>query len=138
MTHGVLTPGDHALAGAVDNVRARWRLKHALRGGTIAIVGSFVIYLLLALVMKAAHYGNAAVLTSRIVAVGSTLGLLWYFVIRPLRRSPDASSVALYVEEHERSLGGAFVTAVEVSGRDANRVAAGGIAARLVRSALDG
>jgi hypothetical protein len=138
MTHGVLTPADRGLATAVGSVRARWRLKHALWGGTIAVIAAFLVFIALSLVMKSLNYGEGIVLTSRVFAIVASIALVWYFVIRPLRARPDDSTVALYVEEHERSLGGAFVTAVEVTGRENDRVALGGIAARLVRSALDG
>ena len=77
MTHGVLTPSDRGLAGAVDDVRTRWRLKHALWGGTIAVVGAFAVFVALSLLMKALHYGDAIVRQTLMLpqgAVGLQLG----------------------------------------------------------------
>ena len=133
----VLTGGE-ALDLAVRDVRLRWRLKHALRGGALAVAIAAASWIVLAILMKSSHYNPAMVMLARVVAAAVTFATVWRFVVRPLRDTPDATRVALYVEEHERALGGAFVTAVEVNQRSANRVAAGGIAARLVRAALDG
>lgn len=130
--HGGLAGGSlngDLLGKAVRDVRRRWRLKHALRGAAIALTAIAALFILLSIAMRGAHYGAGVVLLARAAAVVGSLAALWYLVVRPLRASPDDSHVALYVEEHERALGGAFMTAVEVNTRAADRVAAGGIAA---------
>src|SRR5258708_6206767 len=124
---GVLTGGDangNLLDAAVRDVRLRWRLKHALRGATLALALILAVFITLAVLMRASHYNGAMVALARVLAVVVSLGAIWRLVVRPLRDTPDDSRVALYVEEHERALGGAFVTAVEVNNQGASRVAA--------------
>lgn len=67
--HGMLTTGD-ALAGAVRDVRARWRLKHALRGAALTVAATAAAWLILSFVMRSAHYSDAAVLVSRVRSEG--------------------------------------------------------------------
>src|ERR1019366_2641593 len=127
------------LAGVVRGVRTRWRLKHALHGSTIAVILGFVILSACAYALKALHYSDAAVLALRIAAVFALVGLVFRFIVRALIARPLDDQVALYVEEHEPSLGGALVTAVEVeSGVRAATLRSPALAARLVRSAVDG
>ncbi|MFI5310889.1 MAG: DUF4175 family protein, partial [Gemmatimonadales bacterium] len=138
--HGV--PSDRTegqLSGVVRGVRARWRLKHALHGSTIAVILGFVIVSACAYALKALHYGDGAVLTLRIAVALAILGLVYRFVVRAMVARPRDEQVALYVEEHESSLGGALVTAVEVeSGVREATIRSPALAAKLVRSAVDG
>lgn len=127
------------LAGVVRGVRARWRLKHALHGSTIAVILGFVVLAICAYALKALHYADAAVLTLRVAAVLALLALVYRFVVRAVLARPRDEQVALYVEEHEPSLGGALLTAVEAeSGTHAATTRSPALAARLVRSAVDG
>jgi hypothetical protein len=101
--------------GIVTNVRRRWRLARALRG--LAIVAAALVVLLVgaALVLQALTYAPVAVITARIVAGAVVVALLGYFVVLPLLPKPSDDAVALYVEEHEPTLEGSLVSAVEVS-----------------------
>jgi uncharacterized protein DUF4175 len=55
------------------------------------------------------------VITGRVAFVLIALALIAWFVVLPLLPRPRDEQVALYVEEHEPSLEGALVSAVEVS-----------------------
>jgi hypothetical protein len=133
--HGVLT-GREALDSAVSGVRWRWRLKHALRGGALALGLLALVGIGLSLLLKGAHYGAGVVVTARVMGVVAAIAAIWYFIVRRLQATPDDVRVALYVEEHDRLLGGALLTAVGLRERSAG--ISEGIAARLLRSALDG
>ena len=137
--HGILSERNR-LAGVVRDVRARWRLKRALYGATITLVAGFVMLAVAAWVMNAVRYAPTPVLVTRIVALASVLAVTIRYLILPLLRNPDDEQVALYLEEHEPTLDGALLTAVDVGNREAK--SGGGtlsqaLAARLLRSALD-
>jgi len=130
---------ERPLESIVRDVRARWRLRHALRGGTIAVLAGFAVLAAASYALKALHYADAAVLTLRIAAALAIAALVYRFVVRALLARPRDEQVALYVEEHEPSLDGALVTAVEVEGgRREAAVRSVAFAARIVRAALDG
>src|SRR4051812_32614233 len=119
--HGVGAQSD--LLGVVRGVRARWRLKHALRGLTITIALSFSVYVVLAFAVKGANYADGAVITARLVSLLALLFFGVWFVIRPLLPKVANERVALYLEEHEPSLEGALVTAVEMDAASRSGVA---------------
>ncbi|MGH7670470.1 MAG: DUF4175 family protein, partial [Gemmatimonadaceae bacterium] len=137
--HGSLSERDR-LAGVVRDVRLRWRLKRLLRGATITLVVGFVILAVAAWIMNAVRYAPMPVLITRAVALASVLAVTVRYLILPLRRNPGDEQVALYLEEHEPSLDGALMTAVDV-GRRTPPAGVGplssALAARLVHSALD-
>ena len=54
--------------------------------------------------MNAFHYADAVVLAVRIVAIATILGMTAWFIVRPLLPKLRDEQVALYLEEHERSL----------------------------------
>src|SRR5581483_7443143 len=111
--HG-LTPEQTQLLGVVRGVRNRYRAKRVLRGGAIAVAGSSLVLAAMAYWMSLFKYSDGAVLTGRIVAIASIVALIGWFVVRPLRPKFRDEQVALYLEEHERSLRAAVITAVEV------------------------
>src|SRR4029453_18319346 len=107
-------PSAHeTLLGVIRRVRARWRLKLALRGAAI-VLGALVIAVLVgALVMQTARFAPAAITGVRIAAYVVLAGLLVQYVVRPLLRRASDEHVALYLEEHEPSLDAAVLSAVE-------------------------
>jgi uncharacterized protein DUF4175 len=120
--------------GVVTTVRRRWRLARALRG--LAVVAAALVVLLVgsALLLQAVSYAPAAVIAARIVAGIALIALLAYFVVLPLLPKPSDETVALYVEEHEPTLEGSLVSAVEISrGMTAEQPAAHNTIAALVR-----
>jgi molybdenum-dependent DNA-binding transcriptional regulator ModE len=101
----------------VRSVRNRWRLKIILRGLGIALVGALVVFGVSAFGIDKFHFNPTAVLVFRIVAYLLIGGLLLRFTILPLLRHVSDDRVALYLEEHEPSLDGRLVSAIEFGGR---------------------
>jgi hypothetical protein len=113
--HG-MSPEQSQLRSVVRGVRNRYRAKRLLRGAAITVAGGWVIAAAAAYAMSVWHYADAAVLAGRIVTVIAVLALAAWFIVRPLWPRLRDEQVALYLEEHERSLRAAVVTAVEMHG----------------------
>ncbi len=111
--HG--TGGEQSqLLGVVRGVRARYRAKLALRGAAITIAAGWALVALGGVLMNAFHYADGVVLAVRIVAIATILGMTAWFIVRPLLPKLHDEQVALYLEEHERSLKATVITAVEM------------------------
>jgi hypothetical protein len=111
--HG--TGGEQSqLLGVVRGVRARYRAKLALRGAAITIAAGWALVALGGVLMNAFHYADGVVLAVRIVAIATILGMTAWFIVRPLLPKLHDEQVALYLEEHERSLKASVITAVEM------------------------
>ncbi len=137
--HG--TGGEQSqLLGVVRDVRARYRAKLALRGAAITIAAGWALVALGGVLMNAFHYADAVVLAVRIVAIATILGMTAWFIVRPLLPKLHDEQVALYLEEHERSLKASVITAVEMqnSARAASiPVRSPALIDRLTRTALE-
>ena len=106
-----------AQVGAVVHyVRRRWRMARVLRGLAIALAAVLVLVVASAFVLEATKYAPAVVVGSRVVVALMAIALVAWLVVLPMLPRPRDEQVALYVEEHEPSLEGALVSAVEVSG----------------------
>src|ERR1035437_9524916 len=125
------------LAGVVSGVRNRWRLKRALRGATITVAVGFIVLAVSAYATRALHYSDPAMWIFRIVSPSAIVACVFRFIVRPVRATPPAAQVALYIEEHERSLDGAVITAVDVHASAAASARSPSLVARLLRSALE-
>jgi hypothetical protein len=108
-----INPAHETLLGVIRRVRARWRLKLALRGAAI-VLGALVIAVLAgAWVMQTARFAPGAITGVRIGAYLLLAALFVQYVVRPLLRRASDEHVALYLEEHEPSLDAAVLSAVE-------------------------
>ena len=128
------------LLGVVHGVRTRYRAKLALRGAAITIAAGWALIALGGALMNAFHYSDGVVLAVRIVAIAAIFGMIAWFVVRPLLPKLHDEQVALYLEEHERSLNATVITAVEM--QNAERTAnlplrSPVLIERLTRSALE-
>src|SRR5262245_19223585 len=103
------------LLHVVDKVRRRWRMARVLRGSAIVVVALFATLITAAALLDALAYDPTAVIVARIFAGVIAAALVARYVVRPFLPKPPDAQVALYVEEHEPSLEGALVSAVEVS-----------------------
>jgi hypothetical protein len=134
------SPGYEELSRVVRQVRNRWRLRVALRGGAIVLATAFVAFVIAAYGMDAFRYSPWAIATFRIFAYAALLGLVVRFLVLPLSvRVPD-ERVALYIEEHDPTLQASILSAVEMAPRveaadppDLSR----GLVRRLVESAIE-
>jgi len=108
-----LTTAHETLLGVIRRVRARWRLKLALRGAAI-VLGALVVALLAgAYVMQTARFAPDVITGVRIAAYIALAALVVQYLVRPLLRRASDEHVALYLEEHEPSLDAAVLSAVE-------------------------
>src|SRR5262249_53967469 len=102
-----------ALRRTIREVRRRYRLRIALRGGLVCLLAAFATLLVSAYGLDAFRYSPWAVASFRIFAYAAVLGLLVRFLGLPLLARSSDEQIALYVEEHEPSLDAALVSAVE-------------------------
>ena len=112
--HGAEGARATELLGVVRGVRGRYRAKHLLRGAAITVAGGWLVVAASAYVMNLLKYSDGAVLGARIVAVAAIVALVVRFIVLPLRPKLGDEQVALYLEEHERSLKATVITAVEM------------------------
>ena len=98
----------------IRNVRARWRLRMAVRGLSLVLAAGFAAFLLSAFGLEAARFSPLAVTTLRITAWAVVLAVAVAFLLRPLFRRISDEQVALYLEEREPSLEAAILGAVGV------------------------
>src|SRR6185312_1554530 len=87
---------------------------HLLRGAAITVAGAWVVLALSAYLLNLLKYSDGAVLGVRIVALTAIVALIARFIARPFLPKLGDEKVALYLEEHERSLKAAVITAVEM------------------------
>lgn len=118
----------------VHGVRRRWRWARVVRGAAIALAGILATLVASALVLDATRYEPAVVIAARVVVTLVAIGLVARFVVVPMLPHPRDEQVALYMEEHEPTLEGALVSAVEVS---QHGVLSQSLASRVRRMALD-
>ncbi|MEM7353011.1 MAG: hypothetical protein AAF657_19600 [Acidobacteriota bacterium] len=103
----------HLLA-VVRSVRRRWRLRMLLRGLTAALLAALMVWLVAAYAIDASRFDPAVVAAVRLVAYLFIAVALVWGLGRPLARRVSDEQVALYVEEHEPSLEGQLLSAVEL------------------------
>jgi hypothetical protein len=94
-------------------VRTRYRLRVLLRGLLILLGGAFALLLLSAFLLEQFRFVPAAVIGVRIGFYVVLAALAFRFLVAPLARRPGDEQVALYIEEHEPSLGASIVSAVQ-------------------------
>src|SRR6185295_1140792 len=133
---GVMTSdGRSDLVAVIHEVRRRWRMKLALRGGAMA-AGCLVVALVLSAVMvQWLRFTPESILLFRIVLAVVGAVLVYALLARPVMRRVIDEQVALYLEEHEPSLEAAIISAVDAehSGLAAQSPA---LVGKLVQSAV--
>src|SRR5215467_845795 len=102
------------LLEVVRGVRNRYRVKRALRGGAITVAASWAVLAAASYAMSILKYGDGAVLWTRIIAIVAIIAIAVRFLVWPLRPKFTDNQVALYLEEHEKSLRATVITAVEM------------------------
>src|SRR5215510_4118655 len=105
----------NSLLDIIAEVRTRWRLKLALRGALWVAVIGFALFLLTAYALEWTRFSAEAIIGARVLMVVALVGLVAWFLVRPLRRRVTDEQVALYLEEHEPSLQATLLSAVETS-----------------------
>ena len=124
------------LTQIISNVRSRWRVKLALRGVARSVGVAVVLFVIAAYGMEWARFTASSIITARILLASAVIVSIFYFLVRPLRRSVTDEQVALYLEEHEPSLQARLVSAVEAS-QQGTASASAALVRRLVEQALE-
>ena len=97
----------------IGQVRGRWRFKLALRGVAFVLGVGFAALLTSAYGLEVLRFRPAAIIGFRVGLFAALIGLVAWFLIRPLRRRVTDEQVALYLEEHEPSLQAAILSAID-------------------------
>src|SRR5688572_19604245 len=137
LMHGAIDSSIAQVFAVVTRVRNRWRWTRVVRGAAIALAGAGMTIIASALILEATNYRPGVVIGARIVIVLVTVVLGGWFVIRPMLPRPRDEQVALYVEEHEPTLEGSLVSAVEVSRPGEQRLASSAISERVRGMAIE-
>jgi hypothetical protein len=101
------------LVAVIHRVRNRWRLKLALRGAVIVVAGTLLALMLSASSLEALRFSPAAIISFRVIALIVFAGLVMIGFVQPLRRRVTDGQVALYLEEKDRTLEAAILSAIE-------------------------
>ncbi|HEX9728917.1 MAG TPA: hypothetical protein VGA37_10465 [Gemmatimonadales bacterium] len=104
---------NYALIAVIQRVRRRWRMRLAMRGVAIVVGAGLLMLLFSAYGMDRLRFTPTAVTVFQLLTYGCLIGLAVAFLVRPLRRRVTDQQVALYLEEHEPSLDGQVVSAIE-------------------------
>src|SRR5262245_6344510 len=107
------------LVDVIHRVRNRWRLKLALRGAVIVVAGTLLALLLSASSLEALRFSPTAIISFRIIAITVFAALVYVGFILPLRRRVTDTQVALYLEEKDRTLEAAILSAIDSSDESA-------------------
>jgi len=139
MGHVALDSNIAQVFDLVHGVRRRWRWARVLRGAAIALAGLLATLIVAAIVLDRSGYSAGVVIAGRVGVIVVAVVLLGIFVVLPLLPHPRDAQVALYTEEHEPSLNGALISAVEISeaGSPFARPAADSLATHVRRAAIE-
>src|SRR5690242_17141027 len=99
------------VAGIIQLIRRRWRLRHVVFGLGIVVALTIAALWMAAMAMERAGFSEASITWARLVVtiVMVTVGLRW--IAWPVLRRLSDGKVALYAEERIPALDGALMSA---------------------------
>ncbi|MEE8062317.1 MAG: DUF4175 family protein [Gemmatimonadales bacterium] len=124
------------LLSVVRSVRNRWRLRVFLRGAAILMLSAAALLLIAGFVIDIFRFDATAVTITRVLSYIVFGVILLKVLILPLLRRVSDQRVALYLEEHEPSLEGRVISAVEF-GSDAYPTVSPAMVERVIHSAVE-
>jgi hypothetical protein len=107
------------VAGIIQLVRRRWRLRHVLFGLGVVLGLTLAVLWLAAMAMERAGFSETSITWARLVVSLVTIAVGVRWIAWPLIRRLTDGKVALYAEEHIPSLDGALMSAVEATSESA-------------------
>jgi hypothetical protein len=125
------------LLATVRRVRLRWRLRLVFTGLAVVLGAALLVAAGSALVIDRLRFDPGAVAALRLAAWIAVGALAIRFLAWPLSRRVSDLQVALYLEEHEPSLGGIVLSAVECSDRERDEHASRALVERIVERAVE-
>src|SRR5215510_5835289 len=123
------------LIGIISAVRKRRNLLTVLRGLAITIVVTAAMLVIAGLAAYRFRFNTAALVSLRIFAVLSVVAVVYFALVRPLRRRVSDAQLALLVEEKHPGIEDRFVSAIEFSGEEQRATFSPVIVDRLVDDA---
>src|SRR5215510_15445514 len=103
------------LLEVIRSVRNRWRQRLAVRGIVLVLTGTLLALFLSASSLEALRFSPGAIIAFRLVAAVIFAGLVWTFLVRPIRRQVSDTQVAMYLEENDPTLEAAILSAIEAT-----------------------
>ncbi|MGE0352925.1 MAG: hypothetical protein AB7Q69_06745 [Gemmatimonadales bacterium] len=97
----------------VRSARRRRQARVVLKGSAVVLLAALVLAIVSVWGMDRFKFSEASILVFRWLSYGVIAGLVVRFLILPLRRRVTDERIALYLEEHEPSLEGHVVSALE-------------------------
>lgn len=130
-------PSRSGLLDVIRQVRARWRLKLALRGVARFLVAMVLVLIGSAYALESLRFSPDAILAFRIVVALALFASAAWFIVRPLLRKVADEQVALYLEEHEPTLEATIITAMEAEQAGRAHEMSPALVRRLIEAALE-
>ena len=103
------------LLEVIRSVRSRWRQRLAVRGAVLVVAGTLLALFLSASSLEALRFSPGAIISFRLIALAVFAGLVWLFLVRPIRRQVTDTQVAMYLEENDPKLEAAILSAIEAT-----------------------
>ncbi len=113
--------GDYSVRSLVAEIRKRWLRSVVARGGALALVVALLLFTILLLVVTTVEVQRTHFILASIAAGVIVCGILYAFVVRPLRNPPSDKQLALFVEERFPDLQDRLNSAVEVAPQKGDR-----------------
>ncbi len=110
-----MATSNNILRSVVDDIRQRWKRRALVRGVALTCVIALVIGFVFLLALTNVVVANSALIAASVVALLIVGGVVWQYVVRPLRNQPTDQQIALFVEEQIPDLEDRFNAAVEVN-----------------------
>src|SRR5262252_1577581 len=126
------------LLEVIRSVRNRWRQRLAVRGIVLVLTGTLLALFLSASSLEALRFSPSAIIAFRLAAALWFAGLVWTFLVRPIRREVSDTQVAMYLEEQDPTLEAAILSAIEAtSGSVISQDHSPHLVDKLVQQAID-
>lgn len=122
---------------AIRRVYRRWVIRVVVRGLGLTATVTVLAVLVGAWTAELFRYSETALTIARVASLGAMAAAAHWTLIRPLRRRVSPARVALYLEEHEPSLGNAVLSAAELAQGAPGSAVSPALAERVVRAAVD-
>jgi hypothetical protein len=126
---------DNQLFGIISAVRKRRNLLTVLRGVAITLAVTAAMLIIAGLAAYRYRFNTAALVSLRILAVLSVVAVVYFALVRPLRRRVGDALLARLVEEKHPGLDDRLVSAVEFSGEEQRAIFSPAIVDRLIDDA---
>src|SRR5262249_27350610 len=126
------------LLDVIRSVRNRWRQRLAVRGVVLVVAGALLALFLAAASFEDLRFSVGAIIAFRLIAALVFAGLVWTFLVRPIRRQVSDTQVAMYLEENDPTLEAAILSAIEAtSGSVISKDHSPHLVDKLIRQAIE-